>query len=176
MSVDFSVSARQRLVDSLNRSNNSDPYTLAVTDVLFGTPVTVNLNNRNTRVLATGASGRYTLSRTLMYNRHPLSRYFSAITTPVIPAARPSNSAELLPILLATKNLQLDEDDIIIEAITGTNSYELRAAPTSLGWTGSVVLTFAGTPLLHGFALDSGALLQTDSGASFILDDDIIPQ
>lgn len=174
MAVDFSISARQRLVDSLNSSNDTDPYTLVVTDVLFGTPVTVNVNNRNTKVLATGATGRFTLSRTLMYNRHALSRYFSQIVTPIVTSAMPSNSADLLPILLATKNLRLETDDIVIEAIVGTNSYELKAAPTSLGWTGSVVLTFAGTPLNHGFALDSGALLQTDSGASFILDDDII--
>ena len=171
--VDFKKSAKQRLVDSINESNDKDPFTLAITDVLFGTPVIVNQHNCNTKITAT-ATNRFTKTRTLFYNRHNLSRYFSEVTNANIPAELPTNSIDLLPILLETKNINLLSEDIILEPIVGTDSYELKASPTSLGWIGSAVLTFIGVPLTYGFALDSGALLQTDSGASFILDDDII--
>lgn len=171
--VDFKKSAKQRLVDSINDSNPNDPFILDITDVQFSTPVIVNEHGRNTKITAI-AGNRYTRTRTLFYKRHLLSRYFSEIVNANIPAELPSMTEELLPILLQTKDINLTPDDVILENIVGTNSYELKAAPTSLGWLGSVTLTFIGEPLTYGFMLDGGSLFQTDSGANFITDDIVI--
>lgn len=173
--VDFKKSAKQRLADSINESNPDDPFILDITDVQFSTPVIVNQHGRNTKITAI-ASGRYSKTRTLFYKRHLLSRYFSEIVTPNIPAELPDTVEELLPILLQTKDINLTNEDVILEPITGTNSYELTASPNSLGWLGSVVLSFVGVPLTYGFMLDGGSLLQTDSGANFITDDIIIEE
>lgn len=140
MADNYSVSAKQRVVNLINEDN---PTAHILPDQLsFQTPTPTTLNNRNTIVKAVANYGPIG-QRTFYYDRLQLTQFFSeTIGTPIpvpVYVANPQSSWDLLDPLFAQYAVRIDPVDVENKPVTGS-SLTLKALSTSLGWLGQVVI------------------------------------
>lgn len=133
--ISLNQPSREVILALINRDNGSS---LTFEEVTFDPPVAnPPAWVRNTTVTVRALDGSsVTGTRDVYYDRLDLGVQFSR-TIPVVVADYLNTTHDALPYINEAYNLQLSEEDIIEEFITG-NSHTFKAAPTSYVWLGEV--------------------------------------
>lgn len=173
MITDFRIPIKERLLEVINASVKA-PLPLKISDISFGLPEATTLHQRNTKIKITANVGsKKSMTRTLFYNRVPLSRYFAEIVTNELATNTYETTHDILPYLDSQKQIVLEESEVVLEPILpNAQSVTITVNDTSIGWLGSATLSFISVAPMRGFALDDGSIFVTDSNATFLLDDD----
>jgi hypothetical protein len=137
------------LLDEINRNNRNS---VAITDVVFGVPVTTTENNRNTRVHVESAiGGNYSESRDIWYNRLDIASVFARLRAVHIEVDGEQVVSHLEVLHKLNKKYKLNiQDDEILPVEIFANRMLMTMSPNSLAFTGTVniVLSAIGdTPL-----------------------------
>ena len=142
--INYSLTARQRLVDLLRSSNMHERIDTA--DITFHRVDVVSRFDRNSRIVATITVDGVDVDRGAIYNnRLELSQMPGAapdIDLPDVTGA--ATTHDLLPYILNIYGIHLATEDIVDEPITG-DVVTLRATEQSLGWIGDITVNLDST-------------------------------
>lgn len=137
--INLNQPSEQIILDLLNHDNNRN-LTLEEVEIKDAEAAPVTWP-RNTKAIAEAIPGSgYSNSIAIYYNRLDLGVYFSN-TNPVVVADDIDTTTAALPFINQTYNLQLTEDDIQYELVSGY-THVFKAAPGSLVWIGQVEMEF----------------------------------
>ena len=162
MPAAYDIQAKQRLIDDL--INADIQFGLVNNTLQFSPPTATSLSDRNTEITINVFNGSSHVNCLVShYNREYLTDVLSDLNIQEMDLTGFTTTHDLLPAILATYQINLSEEDIVLEDLA-TNGNRLNAAPNSYGWLGSfeftsIILEFP--PLIR---TTTNRLLSTHSG------------
>lgn len=147
MPVDYSISARQRVIDEIIDSElQAELYN---NDIILKVPSVANQDNRNTRLQAeVFDTGVMINSIVIYYNRVELGSVLTPLNAVLLDLTGATTTHDVLPLLLSAHNVNILPEDIVLDDLVNTDNV-IAATPNSYGWTG----TFAFNPVELEFPL-----------------------
>jgi hypothetical protein len=163
---DYSLSAKQRLKAFCK--DQQPGLGLTDSNIRFSLPE-ANVHSKKNTFVTVFYSGAFVdvPTRVLHYDRLDLSTFLHERLGPTLHlnAAGLVTTHDALNAILAQCGIAFDPEDIVLQAVDGAH-LNIRAARTSLGWTGGATFELASTD----FTLDDGSVYELDDGSFFELD------
>lgn len=139
MPAAYDIQAKQRLIDDL--INADIQFGLVNNTLQFSPPTATSLSGRNTEITINVFNGSSHVNCLVShYNREYLTDVLSDLNIQEMDLTGFTTTHDLLPAILATYQINLSEEDIVLEDLA-TNGNRLNAASGSYGWLGSFEFT-----------------------------------
>lgn len=174
----FQLPSKADIVRGLNSANGTS---FLLSDLAFSNPKVVSgswqgiASTRNTAIRVTAASASYQGSKVIQYNRLDLGQLANLHGIERLAAWEPKSTWDLLDPLAFYTGIKFDQTDLQNLPITlnadGSGQAQLSADPNSLGWIGSVVLSF----VKGGVGLDSALTTTNLDGLNYPVSDAVAP-
>lgn len=135
MPVDYSISARQRVLDEIIDSElQAELYNNTID---LKVPSVANQDSRNTRLqVEVFDDGTMINSFVIYYNRLELSAVLTPLDAVLLDISTVTTTHDVLPLLLAEHDVNLLPEDIVLDTLANTSN-TIAATATSYGWTGT---------------------------------------
>lgn len=137
--IPINQSSRAQVLALINRDNSR---TFTFSQVSLGTPQPYNGARNTVCILSAVPGSGFFGDWTFYYDRRDLAEIWSQFPAAVV-GENVTDTLELIALMNTTYGMQLEEEDIVVEAVTA-ETHTLKAAPGSLAFIGQVEVEIIG--------------------------------